>query len=42
MTRKKLLHKAKDFEESMHQETSILTQNFYKVGFADEYYLQET
>lgn len=33
--KKQLLHKAKDFEESMNQETSILTQNFYKVGFAD-------
>ena len=33
--KKQLLHKAKDFKESMNQETSILTQNFYKIGFAD-------
>ncbi len=33
--KKEILDRVKDFEESMNEETSILTQNFYKVGFAD-------
>ena len=33
--KKQLLDRVKDFEESMNEEMCILTQNFYKIGFAD-------
>ncbi len=33
--KKQILEKLKDFEESMNEETCILTKNFYKVGFVD-------
>lgn len=33
--KKQVLEKLDNFEESMNEETSILTQNFYKAGFAD-------